>query len=101
MSMEEPKASGIRVNIFGTEYPIKGDTDPAYIREVADYVDQKMRSIAKNAPMQSSLKVAILAALNIADELFKARIDKDKLRTELENKVDEIIDSIDKEFMDD
>jgi cell division protein ZapA len=99
--MEEPKTSGIRVNIFGTEYPIKGDTDPAYIREVADYVDQKMRSIAKNVPMQSSLKVAILAALNIADELFKARADKDKIRAELENRVDEIIDSIDKEFIDD
>jgi cell division protein ZapA len=101
MSMEEPKATGIRVNIFGTEYPIKGDADPTYIREVADYVDQKMRSIAKNTPMQSSLKVAILAALNIADELYKARGANDKALAELENRVDEIIDSIDKEFIED
>jgi cell division protein ZapA len=99
--MDEPKPSGIRVTIFGTEYPIKGDADPHYIMEVAEYVDQKMRNIAKNAPMQSSLKVAILAALNIADELFKARTGKDKVMSELENKIDEIIDSIDKEFIED
>jgi cell division protein ZapA len=99
--MDEPKSSGIRVTIFGTEYPIKGDADPAYIKEVADYVDQKMRNIAKNAPMQSSLKVAILAALNIADELFKARTGKDKLLSELETKIDDLIDSIDQEFIDD
>ena len=99
--MTEQNSTGIRVNIFGTEYPIKGDADPAYIREVAEYVDRKMKEIARNTPIHSSLKVAILAALNIADELFRERMDKEKLLAEVENKIDEIVDSISEELLED
>ena len=63
----------LKVNIYGTEYPIKGNTDPDYIKEVAKYVDTKMKEINKNISIDSSLKVAILAALNITDELFRER----------------------------
>ena len=99
--MDEQKPSGIRVNIFGTEYPIRGDADPTYIKEVAEYVDRKMKEIAKNAPIHSSMKVAILAALNVADELFKERIEKEKVLAEMEHRVDEIADAIDKEIIED
>lgn len=99
--MDEQKPSGIRVNIFGTEYPIRGDADPAYIKEVAEYVDRKMKEIAKNAPIHSSMKVAILAALNVADELFKERLEKEKLLSEMEHRVDEIADAIDKKIIED
>jgi len=63
----------LKVNIYGTEYPIKGTTDVEYIKKVAQYVDSKMREVNKNISIDSSLKVAILAALNITDELFKER----------------------------
>ncbi len=63
----------LKVNIYGTEYPVKGSTDPDYIKEVAKYVDTKMKEINKNISIDSSLKVAILAALNITDELFRER----------------------------
>ncbi len=63
----------IKVNIYGTEYPIKGTTDVDYIKKVAQYVDNKMREVNKNISIDSSLKVSILAALNITDELFKER----------------------------
>ncbi len=63
----------LKVNIYGTEYPIKGTTDVEYIKKVARYVDSKMREVNKNISIDSSLKVAILAALNITDELFKER----------------------------
>lgn len=63
----------LKVNIYGTEYPIKGTTDVEYIKKVAQYVDNKMREVNKNISIDSSLKVAILAALNITDELFKER----------------------------
>lgn len=99
--MDEQKPSGIRVNIFGTEYPIRGDADPSYIKEVAGYVDRKMKEIAKNAPIHSSMKVAILTALNVADELFKERMEKEKLLTEMEHRIDEIVDAIDKEIITD
>ncbi len=73
--------SVLKVKIYGTEYPIKGDSELAYIKQVAEYVDLKMREVNKLAPEVSTLKVAILAALNIADELFKERINSEKLET--------------------
>ncbi|HDP98908.1 MAG TPA: cell division protein ZapA [bacterium] len=63
----------LKVNIYGTEYPIKGSTDTEYIKKVAKYVDHKMREVDTGLTVDSSLKVAILAALNITDELFRER----------------------------
>ncbi len=80
--------SVLKVKIYGTEYPIKGDSELEYIKQVAEYVDQKMREVNKIAPEISTLKVAILAALNIADELFKERINSEKLETtDFEDKI--------------
>lgn len=74
MQMNE-EGSILKINIYGTEYPIKRDpeTDAEYIMKVAEYVDKKMREIDHNIQVKSSLKIAILAALNIADELFQER----------------------------
>lgn len=76
----------VKVNIFGTEYPIKGDSDVDYIQDVASYVNNKMIEIEKSLTVKSLLKVAILAALNIADELYKERGEKIKLLSTLEEK---------------
>ncbi|RKZ06463.1 hypothetical protein DRQ25_13895, partial [Candidatus Fermentibacteria bacterium] len=62
-----------RVNIFGREYTIRGAGSPAYISEIAHYVDMKMRQMTDSATMASTAKVAIFAALNIADELYQDR----------------------------
>ncbi len=62
-----------RVNIFGREYTIRGAGSPSYIAEIAHYVDMKMRQMTDNATLASTAKVAIFAALNIADELFQKR----------------------------
>jgi len=74
----------LKVNIYGTEYPIKGTTDVEYIKSVAQYVDSKMREVNKNISIDSSLKVSILAALNITDELFKEREKKTASSSEIE-----------------
>jgi cell division protein ZapA len=63
----------VQVQIFGHSYSIRGEADQAYILEVAAYVDRKMREITEKLPVASLSKVAILASLNIADELFKER----------------------------
>ncbi len=52
---------------------IRGEADQEYILGVAGYVDRKMREITEKLPVASLSKVAILASLNIADELFKER----------------------------
>ncbi|MFQ5823696.1 MAG: cell division protein ZapA [bacterium] len=79
----------LKINIYGTEYPIKSDTetDTEYIKQVAEYVDRKMREIDQNIQAKSSLKVAILAALNITDELFSEREKKQSLLINMVEKI--------------
>ena len=61
------------VQIFGRDYKIKGRADKAYIEEMAGYVDKKMRELAANPSAPPQDKIAVLAALNIADELLQER----------------------------
>jgi cell division protein ZapA len=77
----------VKVTIFGTEYPVKGDADSGYIEEVAAYVDEKMREVAQGLSVKSTTKVAILAALNITDELFAARRDSGEFEEEIRNRI--------------
>ena len=62
----------VTVEIHGQRYPIKSALDTAYVAELAAYVDQKMRLALKECKSGDTLKVAVLAALNIADEYFRA-----------------------------
>lgn len=70
--------SGTKVEIFGTEYRIKGEANAEYIRRVASYVDGKMQQLAQASSTGSVSKLAILTAINIADELFREREDREK-----------------------
>ena len=63
----------VTVEIRGQRYPIRSALDPQYVSVLAAYVDEKMKAAAENAPSGDSLKLAVLAALNIADELFRAQ----------------------------
>lgn len=74
----EQKARAI-VDIFGEEYTMKGDASPEYMTMLARYIDKKMKSIAARQPQLPVGKIAVLAALNIADELSKLQEDYDAL----------------------
>jgi len=63
----------INVNIFGTDYKIATDTDVEYTRKVARYVDVKMREVAHSLSLRSAAKIAVLTAINLADELRRER----------------------------
>lgn len=75
--MTQAKA-GTKVEIFGTEYRIKGEANAEYIRRVAAYVDGKMQQLSQASSTASVSKLAILTAINIADELFREREDREK-----------------------
>jgi cell division protein ZapA len=68
-----PDTRVVTVEIAGQRYPIRSALEAAYVAELAAYVDQKMRLAARETTTGDSLKIAVLAALNIADELFRAR----------------------------
>ena len=69
----DPQKSVITVDIAGQRYPIRSGLDPAYVVELAAYVDKKMRAAAETAPSTDTLGLAVLVALNLADEYFRAR----------------------------
>ncbi len=86
--------SSVKVEIYGSEYRIRGDADPEHIQEIAHYVDSKMREVTHETTLGSSLKVAILAALNIAGELFGERDDRNKLLARVEERAEEMAHSL-------
>ena len=63
----------VKVQIFGQAYSIAGDLDPAYVQKLAALVDEKMHAIADATGTVDTQKVAVLAALSIADELNNAQ----------------------------
>jgi cell division protein ZapA len=63
----------VHVEIHGQQYPIRSGLDPAYVTELAAYVDQKMRVASRETSAGDTLKIAVLAALNIADECFRVQ----------------------------
>jgi len=83
MSELEEK-SRVTVRIHGEEYVIKGYAKPEYIEGIAAYVDKKMHLITQKNPHLPVSKTAVLAALNIADELYKLKEDYDSLAVLLE-----------------
>ena len=65
------EADGVKVTIFGREYTLRGDADADYVQKIADFVNERMNEVASSSAVASTAKVAILAAVNIADELFR------------------------------
>jgi len=68
-----PEQQTIRVEIYNQTYSIRSDGDNEYIQDLAGYVDSKMREITSGTMTVDSLKVAILAALHIADEYYQLK----------------------------
>lgn len=76
------KENILKVNIFGTDYPLKVNADVDYVQKVARYVDAKMVEVQASKPSRPLHQIAILAALNICDELFQKKTSD---KTELED----------------
>lgn len=75
------------VEIFGAVYSVRGTDDTGYLQELADLVDRKMREVAGHVNTTDTARIAILAALNLADELFRIQKRQDGERGEIREKV--------------
>lgn len=93
--MAKNREGGVRVEIYDQEYFMRGDLDPEYIQWLARYLDAKMRSIAERTHTVDSLRVAILAALNIADEYHQMKAKHEAATKEVDEKVGECNEVLD------
>ena len=73
----------VTVNIFGADYALRGGADPEYIRQTASRVDSLMREIAERVKHASVTKIAVLSALQLADQLGSLQSEKQTERTDL------------------
>jgi cell division protein ZapA len=84
------------VQILDREYKIRGAADATYIREVAQYVDAKLREVSQGSTVApASERVAILAAMNIADELFQLRRASNEEFSSIESRTQSLIRMLD------
>jgi cell division protein ZapA len=90
----------IPIEIHGQRYPIRSSLDPEYVARLARYVDQRMRAAADSTHSGDSLQLAILAALNIADELFRCRDVSRERDGELAERAGELERLLDRVLMD-
>ncbi len=63
----------VPVEIFGQSYTVRAGAEPGYVEDLAAYVDKQMREVSQAAGAVDSVRIAVLAALNIADECFRSR----------------------------
>ena len=63
----------VRVEIFGQSYSVRAGTEPGYVEQLAAHVDGQMREVSRASGAVDTLRIAVLAALNIADECFQLR----------------------------
>jgi cell division protein ZapA len=85
------------VEIYGQTYHIRGGTAPDHIAQLASFVDEKMREVSGHTPTVDSLKVAVLAALNISDQYFSMRLklqNLEQMMTERSEAVSDTLDSL-------
>ena len=96
-TIKDPQNASVRVEIFDQAYNLRG-SDPEYILKLAEYVDTKMRAVSEQTHTVDTSRLAVLAALNIADEyhLLKRKLeggasDSSKRARQMLNALDEVL----------
>ena len=101
MSQSNGNGNGgnVRVEIYDQTYHLRG-SDSEYIAQLADYVDNKMRLIAQQAATVDSLRLAVLAALNIADELHVLKRRYDNIASDYNERAEQLEGALDEVLQD-
>jgi cell division protein ZapA len=86
----------MKVEIYDQVYNVAGDLEADYVAQLAKYVDQRMRQIARGTGAVDSVKVAVLTALSIADELHTLRQSREKNETALRSTAERCLKLIDR-----
>lgn len=86
----------MKLEIYGQIYNLNVQENEEYLKELATYVDAKMQAVSEAAHTIDSVKVAVLAALNIADELFLARARETEIRGPLRKRVEKCVSLVER-----
>ena len=84
----------VEIKVFGQIFSVKTDADEDHIQAVARYVNEKMDEVLRKTRSVSTLNVAILTALNIADDLLKEKEQRKALLREVEVKSKDLVERI-------
>jgi len=93
-TMKDAQNSAVRVEIFDQAYNLRG-SDPEYILKLAEYVDTKMRAVAEATNTIDTVRLAVLAALNIADEYHLLKKNKDVGATDYQKRAHQLSNALD------
>ena len=85
----------IEVTIMGQKFLVKSESNEDYVAKVAGYVDGKVNEVLNNTKAVASMQVALLTAMNIADEFLKFRSEKADRLGKVEKKIQDMIELID------
>ncbi len=85
----------VEVTIMGQKFLVRSESDEEYVDKIAKYVDGKVNEVLANTKSIASIQVALLAAMNIADEYFKFRQEKEKTLKKVEKKIEDMIELVD------
>ena len=98
-AVKDTQNSSVRVEIFDQAYNLRG-SDPEYILKLAEYVDSKMRAVAEATNTVDTSRLAVLAALNIADEYHLLKKGKDHGATDYQKRAHLLADALDEVLAD-
>ena len=90
------KPALVHVEIFGQTYALKAGGEPGYVERLAAHVDKEMREISRMGGAVDSVRIAVLAALNIADEAFRLQNEADKVQALANAKAGKLASDLDR-----
>jgi len=97
--IRDPQNASVRVEIFDQAYNLRG-SDPEYILKLAEYVDNKMRAVAEATNTIDTVRLAVLAALNIADEYHLLKKKQDGGATDYQKRAHQLAKALDEVLRD-
>lgn len=90
MEDRDQSIQGTIVQIYGEEYRVSSEADVAQVQQIARYVDEKMREVAARSGRLPKTSLAVLVAMEIAAELFRAQEEKERLIQKAYDSLDRI-----------
>ena len=88
----------IDVEIYGQRYSIRGEADDVYIRRLASYVDEHMRTLAEGMKTATPSKLAVLTAINLAHQLFESEKKRTQGEADVDRRMETLMESIEEQM---